>query len=715
MKRNRIISLLLAVALCLSCSLSLAGCIFDIPGLTDPEGGTDFDPAVTEKRISKEEYFNKTLAGLLGQFAGFLSGYEFVWDGGEPRVGLPEGWYEFLNGPYAGNFTYFTPPDTWRYDRLVYDEETGMNKVWSDDDFHLDIFNQYILAEAGASAYAIKETWKKYNVSDWGGGGDAMMLINSNEMLPPFTGSIEGGNRYGWCTEAYIENETLGMVAPGMPNLATELTDIFASNVGYYDSVIWAKFYAAMYSLAYFETDIRDVMEQAKATLPEGSLPYRFYEWAFEAYEAYPDDYVAGAQMLEAHRTGLYRRDNLQTDPNVNGGFAILSWLYGNNSYLDTCKYSSILGYDGDCTAATCVGVMGILKGFKEGNEEYEQLNSTIYYDGEGVYHNDQNEYYDANGNKLGGYQAYIKGDNYPEDQKIDDIIAMYQSNFEKLLIENGGRVEGDYYVIPTTALIADHSYLFDNYDAEERTTEGFDSKNGTLEVVLDTNTVDVHGGYASLKLTNTKSGRVWHTYTDLVVGKTYRLSVYVKNSDGTQLTLFAEDNKGKTAEEITFSTETLINKELIFTATSSTMRVGFAFDDSQAKGDYLIFDDFMLEEIDRELLSTVVEQSLKPASNQYIKIISKPEGVKAGEQVILRIQLRNYDSAMPVEVWRNNQLFGSVMVSKTSTSATSGCGYVDIPYVFEKDSDTLKLVFTDSRLAIGNIAVYSFSQYMFR
>ena len=30
------------------------------------------------KRISKDEYYNKTLGGLLGQFAGFLSGYEFV-------------------------------------------------------------------------------------------------------------------------------------------------------------------------------------------------------------------------------------------------------------------------------------------------------------------------------------------------------------------------------------------------------------------------------------------------------------------------------------------------------------------------------------------------------------------------------------------------------------------------------------------------------------
>ena len=63
------------------------------------EGGTNFSPAVTEKTLSKEVYVNKTLGGLLGQFAGFLSGYEFArWNN---MTGLDESWFEFCNGPYA--------------------------------------------------------------------------------------------------------------------------------------------------------------------------------------------------------------------------------------------------------------------------------------------------------------------------------------------------------------------------------------------------------------------------------------------------------------------------------------------------------------------------------------------------------------------------------------------------------------------------------------
>ncbi len=708
-KTTKLVCLILCACIFVGCMAFFVGCNPDDNGSGE---GANFNPTVTEKRITKTEYVNKTLGGLLGQFAGFLSGYEFVWASGDPRVGLPEGWYEFLNGPYAGNYTYFTPGDYGRYDRLRVDEETGQNKVWSDDDYHLDIFNQYIISEAGTTAYAIKETWKKYNVSDWGGGNDAMMLINSSDMLAPYTGSIEGGNRYGWCTEAYIENETLGMNAPGMPNLATELVDVFASNVGYYDSVIWAKFYATIYSLAYFETDIVTLMEKAKVVLPEGSLPYRYYEWAFEAYEEYPDNYVSGAQLLESHRTNLYRRDNVQTDPNINGGFAILAWLYGQNSYLDSCKYASLMGYDGDCTAAIVSGAMGIIKGFKEGNEEYEAINNTIYYDGEGIYHNDEG----ASINNEGAYQARIKSDLYPTDQRIDEIVQLYQANFEKLLIENGGRIEGDEYVIPTTDVIEDHSYLFENYDAENRDTTGFESINGNLTALIESDATNTHGGFAAFNFVNTSNGKVYHTYTNLVKGQTYRLSVYAKTSDGAQVELYAQDEKGNDKTSITFSTTSLINKELIFTATSSTMQVGFAFDGNQSSGDTLIFDDFMLEEIDREVLSTVSDQQLKLTQNQYLKTVAKPSNVKLGEQVILRVQVRNYSGvAMVVEVQRNAQVYGSVVVSNTSTLSTSGYGWVEIPYVFEQNTDTLKLLFNNSKLYIGAIEICNYSQYMFR
>ena len=698
------------ILLCVLSSLLLLGC----GDITNPSNNGEkfYNVEVTKKEISKEEYVNKTLGGLLGQFAGFLSGYEFVWNGPGPYIGIPKSWYEFLNGPYAGNYTHYYPQEANeeyhnRYDRLKINEETGRNEIWTDDDFHIDIFNQLILDEAGFSSYAIKETWKKYKVSDWGGGLDAMNLINKNDMLAPFTGTIEAGNRYGWCTEAYIENETLGMNAPGMPNVATLLIDKFASNVGYFDSVVWGKFYGAMYSIAYFENDIKVVMEKAKDTLPEHSYPRQMFDAAYEAYNKYPgeDGYKLAAQEIADKRRNLYRLDNIQTDPNVNGAYAVLSWLYGNNSYLDTCMYASIMGYDGDCTAAITQGVMGILKGFKEGNEEYQAINDNLYYNGEGVYYND----------RLTGFPPHFKSDEYPLRQDMDDIVSLYQKNFEKILVENGGEITEDKYIIPTTPLYKDHSYLFENCDAELRDTTNFESKNGTFQCLTETENISSHTGWGYFHFNNTKNGEVYHKYTNLIKGRTYRFTSYCTTGDYTQVEMFARS--GNEVQSITFSNvASLINKELIFKATSSTMEVGFKFDDKQTSDAFITFDDYFVEEIQRDNLSEVQSQDIKLTANKLIKSIKKPENVKIGQEVILSIEVRSYaNEPIFATLNRNNNMYGGVVITNSSINSLSGKAYLDIPYIFEKDTDAINLLFDGYKLGIGDINIYNQTQYLFR
>ncbi len=687
----------------------LGGCNSNDDSDTPKNENAFYNTVVVEnKEISKEEYYNKTLAGLLGQMAGFLSGYEFVWTAGGPHVGMPEEWYEFLNGPYAGNYTHYWPGSyaegNNKYDRLKVNSETGRNEVWSDDDFHIDIFNQTIIKEFGYTAYDVKEAWKKYMVSDWGGGFDAMALISGSELLAPYTGTIESGNRYGWCTEAYIENETLGMNAAGMPNLATSLADTFASNVGYFDSVIWAKYYAAMYAIAYFEDDIINVMEKALPVLPKGSYPYQIYNLANELYEKYPNDYVSAAKELEEARRMLYRIDNIQTDPNVNGGFAILSWLYGKNSYLDTCKYASIMGYDGDCTAATCVGVMGIIHGFKEENEEYEELNGKIYYDGEGVYYNDRDS----------GFPPFIISDEYFTKIKIDDIIKLYQENFETLLLDQGGQIKEDSYIIPTTTVYEDHSLLFENCDGELRSTTGFASNNGNLESIVETETGLTHTGYGAFKFINIKNGKVYHQFDNLVKGRTYRVSAYVTTSDNTQVEFFATDDKNY--QSISFANvKSLINKTFIFKATSSSMKVGFKFSESALSGAYLTFDDYFIEEIQRTNLSDISEDKLNLVSGNFEKQINKPNSVEIGQEVFLEVTYRHYGPSIKVKVYRNGKLYGSVLLSTTSINGVKGNDVVQIPYVFESENDTIELVFENTKLYIGSFNIYNRSQYMFR
>ena len=102
--------------------------------------------------LSSSTYYDKTLAGMLGQFAGFLTGYEFIWDSnGNPREPLPDSWFSILNGPYSGNFTHGGDSSYPGYNRYW---DTSV--IASDDDFHIDIFNQHILAEHGPNIISKK-------------------------------------------------------------------------------------------------------------------------------------------------------------------------------------------------------------------------------------------------------------------------------------------------------------------------------------------------------------------------------------------------------------------------------------------------------------------------------------------------------------------------------------------------------------------------------
>ena len=177
---------------------------------------------------------------------------------------------------------------------------------------------------------------------------------------------------------------------------------------------------------------------------------------------------------------------------------------------------------------------------------------------------------------------------------------------------------------------------------------------------------------------------------------------------------MFARSNTSE--DYITFSNiNSIINQELIFKATSKTMDIGFKFEENQTKDNYVIFDDYLLEEINREEISSIQTQDIKLFSSKYLKTISKPENIKIGQEVILSLEVRNYTSCtLFLDINRNNKLFGGAIVSNSSINSISGKTYLEIPYVFEKNSDVIQLSF-NGKLGIGNINIYNTTQYMFR
>jgi len=472
------------------------------------------------KTISKEEYLDKTRACILSQVAGVLTGFEFVWNGSVPYIGMPDEWFKLCEGPYGGGEKHGAAGDN-------FVEAPG--RIYPDDDYHVDFFNQLIYDKIGPqpSHSDIADMWKLYQVNDWGGGFSAMEIINKRGFIPPFTGRYEYGNQYGWCTEAYIENETVGCVYPGMPATASIMTDRFASVTGDFESQLWGKFYGTAYALAYFETDAITTIKKASAVFHPGSWAKRIFDLAFELHQKYPDDWRRAAKELESYRRHVFQIDNILTSYDINGGFTILSLLYGNNDYYNTMKIASLSGYDAECTAATATGLLGILQGMKA---LPEKINEVIWLDGEGKY---------VNASK---YVPHINR-NYPYEQKFDDIARLYASNTEKIIEYYGGEVTDTHYKIKSQEVIPSRSLYIENADFESGESNLHISGKSGGDGAVGSN-IPAHNGKSFARVMTKNEGaegRMYFKVSGLTPGDTYRLSGYLAAGGKNQARLFAE------------------------------------------------------------------------------------------------------------------------------------------------------------------------------
>ncbi|MBQ7171803.1 MAG: ADP-ribosylglycohydrolase family protein [Clostridia bacterium] len=585
---TRFLSLFLALALCLPL---FAACDRGDPAgadTTDASGSLP-DPSVAYRALSVETYRDKTLAGFLSQLIGFLTGFEFSVDSsGEPRIAMPDSWFKICQGPYAVYNKYCK-----RDSRLVKNASTGLWDIYIDDDYSIDIFNQYILEDMYAqygtfAARVIGEDWVKYNIYDMGGGNHsygAYAIAKNKGYSTPFLGDAECGNRYSQCGEPYIANETLGMSAAGMPEVTADLVDLFAQVTGDRDSYLWARFFTVMYAMAYFETDLSAMIARAAdMTLPEGTWQREVIERCFALKKKYGDDWRRAAKAADEELCiPYYGMESRVGETSINCAFILLGLIFGEGDYVQTLKIISLAGHGGDSTTPVGVGIVGVMLGMQAIPEEAlgyvwqdgqtEIINRAVPDTREGV---------------------WMFAANLPERIKVADILDKYQKNFESILLENGGKIEDGVYYIPEEPQTKMDTVVIANYGFEDGTLAPFRKETGTVEAADPGCTGDY-----SLKLVGAEGGSSAATeLSGLKVGETYRLTAYLFASTGTTLTLFAEqtDGTGRVSTAL-FDTQDYVRRILVFTASAETMRLGVAFD-SEKDHKYALADNFTLVRI---------------------------------------------------------------------------------------------------------------------
>ncbi|MBB5874524.1 hypothetical protein F4553_007958 [Allocatelliglobosispora scoriae] len=514
--------------------------------------------------LTRADYRDKTLAALLGQVGGVLTGFEYKSPSPEPT----DVCFQPTYGPYSGDapLSCWTPNGYPGYDRLGAPHfaaaETG-----SDDDYHIDLFNQLILSDHGpdASYQDIKDEWVAHNVGDWGPGDIANAAMRNDGLVPPLTGQAEYDRHY-WLTEPYIENDTLGLVAPGMPATARDLVGRFGSVTGEFDSVVWAKLLGTMYSQAYFATDARTVLANASVVLPRDSWPYAVYQRVVALHDQNPTDWRWAQAQLMTFVRNVYGQDNEMAIPDRNNGSAIIAILYGNNDYLTSLKIASLIGNDADCTASFVAGLMGIIKGMAGTPQEFKDR---IYANNAGRYINDLTT----------GFPPNIKS-GYPVSQSWDSIVSLYEANTAAQVTARGGSTTATAFSINGQTVDPEKRVFVNNADFEQGSLAGWSiwtpgTDPGSPNVYAENNGTAQSGAWKGTVVTDASvtEAKLSTTVRGLQTGATYRVSAFIQGNQTARL--FADNRYASAVGTYAVTNRQWVDRSIEFTATAATAQVG--------------------------------------------------------------------------------------------------------------------------------------------
>lgn len=184
-----------------------------------------------------------------------------------------------------------------------------------------------------------------------------------------------------------IEADFAGLMSPGLPNTASEISDKIGHIMNYGDGWYGGVYVGAMYSLAFIFDDVSFIVKEALKTIPQQSDFYKCIADVINWCEQYPDDWKQTWFELEKKWSseigcpiGVYSAFNI--DAKINAAYVVMGLLYGNGDYGKTLDVATRTGQDSDCNPATAGGILGTVLGYdnipaywKQGLSEIEDMN----------------------------------------------------------------------------------------------------------------------------------------------------------------------------------------------------------------------------------------------------------------------------------------------------------------------------------------------------
>lgn len=236
---------------------------------------------------------------------------------------------------------------------------TSKGEPLPNDDLDLQLVWLRALETIGAkrlTANDLADYWLSYIPPHWNEYGVAKSNLLMG-LLPPLSGEVHN-EKWKTSNGAWIRSELWACLAPGFPNIAVKYAIMDASiDHGLSEGTHAEVFTAVLESLAFFESDIRKLIETALTYIPEDSMITSTVRLVLDCF----DRGVPWATTREKIVENVKDVGWFQAAGNI--GFTVLGLMYGKGDLLQSLIYAVNCGDDTDCTAGTVGAILGIMMG----------------------------------------------------------------------------------------------------------------------------------------------------------------------------------------------------------------------------------------------------------------------------------------------------------------------------------------------------------------
>ena len=241
-----------------------------------------------------------------------------------------------------------------------------IEEMLPNDDLDLQVVWLKVLEEVGCSITSddLAKDFVKLNIK-WPGEYAYFRSNYVRGIRPPYSGIINN-DFYKDGMGCPIRAEIWGMILPGNPDLASELSRIDGSLDHEKSSIDFEAFFAGMISNAFFISDINELIDKSLKYVEKDSKAYNLIvdcvKWAKES-----DDLVS----IRSKIIGKYGHSDC-TNSYQNIGLTLLAILKSNYNPLEAGIIALNLGFDTDCTAGNSGSLLGLILGAKKLKEYFD-------------------------------------------------------------------------------------------------------------------------------------------------------------------------------------------------------------------------------------------------------------------------------------------------------------------------------------------------------